>query len=284
MTSDKLPLLTPYPRPNHVRRLRQERERRRGRIGIFASAAVGIVAIGGGTVAFATESPAQSEAAQTQLATAETAEKAQDVIDSANALLERADTDAVDASTLAGYVDYLEGYESMPDEVAVDAAEKTEAEVASVTDDMTAYEDEQAALEKEKAEQKAREKQQAEEAAAAEAEAAAAAEAQAAANTVEGAKASARDIMMSTYGWGDDQFACLDSLWTKESGWNYQASNPSSGAYGIPQSLPGSKMATVADDWETNATTQVTWGLDYISRAYGVPCSAWGHSQAVNWY
>ncbi|MGO1256070.1 MAG: phospholipase [Microbacterium gubbeenense] len=284
MTSDKLPLLTPYPRPNHVRRLRQERERRRGRIGIFASAAVGIVAIGGGTVAFATESPAQSEAAQTQLATAETAEKAQDVIDSANALLERADTDAVDASTLTGYVDYLEGYESMPDEVAVDAAEKTEAEVASVTDDMTAYEDEQAALEKEKAEQKAREKQQAEEAAAAEAEAAAAAEAQAAANTVEGAKASARDIMMSTYGWGDDQFACLDSLWTKESGWNYQASNPSSGAYGIPQSLPGSKMATVADDWETNATTQVTWGLDYISRAYGVPCSAWGHSQAVNWY
>jgi hypothetical protein len=90
--------------------------------------------------------------------------------------------------------------------------------------------------------------------------------------------------MSSTYGWGDDQFACLDSLWTKESGWNYQASNASSGAYGIPQSLPGSKMSTVADDWETNATTQVTWGLDYISRAYGTPCAAWGHSQSVNWY
>ena len=90
--------------------------------------------------------------------------------------------------------------------------------------------------------------------------------------------------MSSTYGWGADQFGCLDALWTKESGWNYQATNPSSGAYGIPQSLPGSKMGTVAGDWATNATTQITWGLDYISRAYGTPCAAWGHSQAVNWY
>lgn len=285
MTSDKLPLLTPYPRPNHVRRLRQEREHRRGRIGIFAALAVGIVAIGGGTVAFATEGPATNESAQAQLASGETADRAQDALDEANALLRRADKDAVDASTLTGYVDYLEGYEQLPAAVAADVTKKTDAEVASLTDDVTAYEKKQAAAEKEKAaaerekaERAEREKQEAE------AAAAEAAEAQAAANTVEGAKATARNVMMSTYGWGDDQFACLDSLWTKESGWNYQASNPSSGAYGIPQSLPGSKMSTVADDWETNATTQITWGLDYISRAYGMPCAAWGHSQAVNWY
>ena len=88
----------------------------------------------------------------------------------------------------------------------------------------------------------------------------------------------------SKYGWGDGQFSCLESLWTKESGWNYQAYNAGSGATGIPQSLPGSKMATFGADWQTNATTQIAWGLDYISRAYGTPCAAWGHSQATNWY
>ena len=86
------------------------------------------------------------------------------------------------------------------------------------------------------------------------------------------------------YGWGDDQFSCLVSLWQKESGWNYQAENASSGAAGIPQALPGSKMASAGSDWETNATTQVTWGLDYIKRGYGTPCAAWSHSQSVNWY
>jgi hypothetical protein len=80
------------------------------------------------------------------------------------------------------------------------------------------------------------------------------------------------------------QFQCLDQLWQKESGWSYTAYNASSGATGIPQSLPGSKMATAGSDWETNATTQVTWGLDYIARGYGTPCSAWSHSQSVNWY
>ena len=112
----------------------------------------------------------------------------------------------------------------------------------------------------------------------------AAAAAAAAANTPEGAKATARDMAASKYGWGGDQFSCLESLWNKESGWNYQAYNASSGATGIPQSLPGSKMATFGADWQTNATTQIAWGLDYISRAYGTPCSAWGHSQATNWY
>jgi hypothetical protein len=91
-------------------------------------------------------------------------------------------------------------------------------------------------------------------------------------------------LMLEQRGWSSDQFSCLDKLWTKESGWNYRASNPSSGAYGIPQALPGSKMGTVADDWRTNAVTQITWGLDYIADRYGTPCGAWSHSVAHNWY
>ena len=116
------------------------------------------------------------------------------------------------------------------------------------------------------------------------AQAEAAAAALAAANTPEGAKATARQMAAAKYGWGDGQFSCLESLWTKESGWNYQAYNASSGATGIPQSLPGNKMASAGADWQTNATTQIAWGLQYIASAYGTPCSAWGHSQATDWY
>lgn len=124
-------------------------------------------------------------------------------------------------------------------------------------------------------------------AATAAAEAAAAEEAAAAAaaaNTPDGARATAASIALNDYGWGSDQFSCLESLWNKESGWNALAENPDSGAYGIPQSLPGDKMATVADDWATNATTQIIWGLQYIDAVYGSPCGAWGHSQATDWY
>ena len=85
-------------------------------------------------------------------------------------------------------------------------------------------------------------------------------------------------------GFGLAEMPCLDKLWTKESGWNHKASNPSSGAYGIPQALPGSKMGTVADDWRTNPATQIKWGLGYIKGRYGTPCKAWSHSQAVGWY
>ena len=91
-------------------------------------------------------------------------------------------------------------------------------------------------------------------------------------------------LLVFDKGWSDGQFNCLDSLWTKESGWRWNANNPSSSAYGIPQALPGSKMASVASDWSTNPITQITWGLSYISNRYGSPCSAWGHSQAFNWY
>ncbi|MCR2783933.1 MULTISPECIES: lytic transglycosylase domain-containing protein [unclassified Microbacterium] len=97
------------------------------------------------------------------------------------------------------------------------------------------------------------------------------------------AQATARS-MLGGYGWGDDQFGCLVSLWQKESGWNYKAHNPSSGAYGIPQALPGSKMASAGADWQTNAATQIAWGFGYISGRYGTPCGAWGQSQSVGWY
>ncbi|WP_324650659.1 G5 domain-containing protein [Georgenia sp. H159] len=96
-------------------------------------------------------------------------------------------------------------------------------------------------------------------------------------------KAIAAD-MVAARGWGSDQFSCLDVLWERESNWNPTAQNPSSGAYGIPQSLPGSKMASVASDWRTNPATQITWGLNYISGRYGTPCGALAHSNAVNWY
>lgn len=119
---------------------------------------------------------------------------------------------------------------------------------------------------------------------AAEAAAEAAAVALADANTPDGARTTAASIASEQYGWGSGEFECLNSLWEKESGWNYEAYNEDGGATGIPQALPGDKMASAGSDWATNATTQIRWGLEYIANAYGSPCSAWGHSQAMNWY
>jgi len=90
--------------------------------------------------------------------------------------------------------------------------------------------------------------------------------------------------MLASYGWGSDQWGCLDSLWQRESGWNPYAANPYSGAYGIPQALPGSKMQSAGADWQTNPATQIKWGLGYIQGRYGSPCGAWSHSESVGWY
>jgi hypothetical protein len=90
--------------------------------------------------------------------------------------------------------------------------------------------------------------------------------------------------LMLKAGFGIDQFPCLDKLWKKESGWNHRAYNSGSGAYGIPQALPGDKMATVASDWKTNPATQIKWGLGYIEGRYNTPCNAWSHSQSTGWY
>jgi hypothetical protein len=120
---------------------------------------------------------------------------------------------------------------------------------------------------------------------AAEKAAAAAARKRIIANAQQDPKSAAR-VLMPDYGFGEGQWPCLERLWIGESGWNYKAENASSGAYGIPQSLPGSKMATVASDWRTNPVTQIKWGLDYIKRSYGTPCNALNQwdARSPHWY
>jgi hypothetical protein len=106
-------------------------------------------------------------------------------------------------------------------------------------------------------------------------------------DSVDVADGDPRDIaraLLPQFGFAADQFGCLDSLWTRESNWSVSAHNPSSGAHGIPQSLPGSKMASAGPDWESNPVTQITWGLGYIQDRYGSPCGAWAHSESHGWY
>ena len=89
---------------------------------------------------------------------------------------------------------------------------------------------------------------------------------------------------IETYGWGPEEYSCLVNLWTRESQWRTLDANPSSGAYGIPQALPGSKMAVEGPDWMTNHETQIRWGVKYIAARYETPCGAWAHSEEHNWY
>lgn len=107
---------------------------------------------------------------------------------------------------------------------------------------------------------------------------------QPAASAPSGSPQQIAEQMLSQFGWSSSQFSCLQPLWAQESGWNVYASNPSSGAYGIPQALPGSKMASAGPDWQSNAATQIRWGLTYIQGNYGSPCGAWSHEQADGWY
>ncbi len=90
--------------------------------------------------------------------------------------------------------------------------------------------------------------------------------------------------MLSKYGWPSSQFSCLDPLWARESGWSAYAANPGSGAYGIPQAVPGSEMASAGADWQTDAATQIRWGLTCIEDRYGSPCGAWAHEESAGWY
>jgi len=185
-----------------------------------------------------------------------------------------------DAAQLAASVAALSDYELLAPERVFDLVDTTTAHAQSVRAAM-AEADRIAAEAAAKA---------AAEAAAAKAAAEAAAEQSAAAPSRPGAPANpteaqaiARD-MLAQRGWGDDQFGCLVELWDHESGWNVYASNSSSGAYGIPQALPGSKMATAGDDWQTNPATQIAWGLGYIADRYGTPCGAWDTFNAQGWY
>lgn len=90
--------------------------------------------------------------------------------------------------------------------------------------------------------------------------------------------------LVTAWGWGTDEFDCLAALWDRESRWDVYAFNASSGAYGIPQALPGDKMAAAGADWQTNPATQITWGLSYIAGRYGHPCGAWQFSNNNGWY
>lgn len=90
--------------------------------------------------------------------------------------------------------------------------------------------------------------------------------------------------MAAGYGWTGAQWTCLNWLWTRESNWETTATNPQSGAYGIPQSLPPGKMAAAGADWQTDPATQIKWGLGYIQATYGTPCAAWSHETQDGWY
>jgi hypothetical protein len=90
--------------------------------------------------------------------------------------------------------------------------------------------------------------------------------------------------MLRSFGWTAGQFRYLNLLWEAESSWNVSAENPSTGAYGIPQAVPGTKMASAGPDWQTDAATQISWGLSYIKAAYGSPRTAWEHEVTDGWY
>jgi len=104
------------------------------------------------------------------------------------------------------------------------------------------------------------------------------------ARTPIGAKKVARSILMDEYGFTEKEYKCLNQLWTQESNWNYKSRNKKSGAHGIPQALPASKMNVVSTDWRTNPVTQIRWGLRYISIRYETPCKAWAKHKRSNWY
>ena len=94
----------------------------------------------------------------------------------------------------------------------------------------------------------------------------------------------ARQIMVNKYSWGETQFTCYDNIIMRESKWSVSADNPHSTAYGIPQALPGKKMAAYGSDWRTNPATQLAWGLNYVKTRYGTPCQAWSYKRSHGWY
>ncbi|PWB96509.1 hypothetical protein [Homoserinimonas hongtaonis] len=268
------------------------KKRRSAILATVAVLAVGGIIAGGLTVQSAAVAAEAAEVAAAQEARAEAAARqaayeqrveaeALSVIEAATPVIAAAQG-KVDAAALATPVASLTERATLEVEVVEDLIEQASAAIPAV--EAAIVEADRVAAEAAAAAAAAEAERVAAEAAEAAQAAAAAEAARAASATPAGAQAIARDMMASKYGWGSDQASCLVNLWQKESGWRVDAYNASSGATGIPQSLPGSKMATHGADWKTNASTQISWGLDYIKRAYGTPCGAWGHSQSVNWY
>jgi len=253
-------------------------------IAISLASAVAVAVVTGGSFALQTANAAQDRAAATSalsgstgrqhdqlavydsIATVHAKDAAAAALDRANVVLASAQN-KVDATTLSDVASSLASYQVLP----IDQVESLTQRAAAISTTVEAAAAEADRIAAEKA-----------------AAAAAAAEAQrlqalAASNTPAGAKAVAQSLASSKYGWGDGQFSCLVQLWQRESGWSYTAYNPS-GATGIPQALPGSKMASAGSDWATNAATQVAWGLGYIAGSYGTPCAAWAHSESFGYY
>ena len=299
---------TPQTRPDDPNRSRVRRARRSRRAVIASGAIVAVGALVGSGFAVQSAVADQNTRIAETVALAEASNRGIEQLDAhggileAKAVKEAEDTLAVatdtlaaaqgkaDAAALASTVASLEDYTYLAPERVFSLVDDATAHAAEVTAQIKEFD--RKAAEKAAAEKAAAEKAAAEKAAAEAAAAAAEEETSSSASpsypsgpaNPSGAQAIARDLMASMYGWGDDQFGCLVDLWNKESGWNVYAQNPSSGAYGIPQALPGDKMATAGADWATNAATQIKWGLGYIAGRYGTPCGAWSHSASVGWY
>ena len=257
------------------REQRQQRamQRRRNRIKVGAAAALGSIVVLGTAGAAAGEEDLRATAG-IQLASL--------------ALPLFTESPAPEAGSSPSPVPNAESEEAAPEP---EASPTPSADANSPAADQQAAEAERAAeaASAAEAEAQAAAAREAEAAAAAAAEQAAAEEAaRAAAASVPvddpaGAKAYAASVL-GTHGWDASQMTCLDTLWNKESEWLTSATNASSGAYGIPQALPGTKLATAGGDWQTSYRTQVNWGLTYIESRYGSPCSALNFHYANNWY
>ncbi|WP_091465385.1 aggregation-promoting factor C-terminal-like domain-containing protein [Paenarthrobacter nitroguajacolicus] len=191
---------------------------------------------------------------------------------------------SLDAAAEKGAADRAAADKAAADKAAAEKAAADQAAAAQAAAEKAAADQASAQAAAEKAAADAAAKQAADAAAAAAAaEAAAAAAAPKAVDDPAAAKAYALSIL-GNYGWGPGEMTALNTLWEKESNWKTTAMNASSGAYGIVQSLPASKMATVGPDWETNYQTQIKWGLNYIKERYGSPSAALGFHLANNWY
>ncbi|MFC8449652.1 lytic transglycosylase domain-containing protein [Kitasatospora sp. NPDC057223] len=172
-------------------------------------------------------------------------------------------------------------HQASAQQASADAAAKKAAEEAAR---QKAAADAQAKADAEKAAQAAEEKRKADEAAANRSKARSAmAAVETAAPAVKVAAGSVQEMAQQIIG-NDAQFQCFSQIVKRESGWNYTASNASSGAYGLVQALPGSKMASAGADWRTNPATQIKWGLGYMNSRYGSPCGAWTFWQSHHWY
>lgn len=259
---------------------------RRGKSGYRMSVVAGVIAAGLGVASLGQAAnaaftlPEMSKAAETQ-STAQSDSKAKDAVAQAVAKADAARQAAADkAAADKTAADKAAADKAAADKATADKAAADQAAAAKAAADK-ATADQAAAAQKAAAD--AATKQAADAAAAQTAAAAQAAATPVAVDDPAGAKAYAASVL-SSYGWGQGEMTALNALWEKESGWRTTATNASSGAYGIVQSLPASKMATAGADWQTNYQTQIKWGLDYIKQRYGSPSAALAFHLANNWY